>query len=68
MQYKEFQIKTLILIRKAGGDIGVRFFRSNGRFFALCEDGTTLITNLECTRIEVQWSGKQGSHRAIALL
>ena len=65
MSYQEFQNKINTLIEKAGGEIGVRFSESdNGRFFAKCSDGTTIIGSARNMKVTVRWGGK--NHQAVA--
>lgn len=67
MSYQEFQNKINNLIERAGGEIGVRFSESeNGRFFARCSDGTTIIGSKRNMKVTVKWNGK--NHQAVAAI
>lgn len=67
MSYQEFQAKINGLIERAGGKIGVRFFESdNGRFFAKCSDGTTIIGSARNLKVTVRWGGK--NHQAVVAI
>lgn len=64
MSYEVFQKKVNSLIERAGGNIGVRFSKSdNGRFFANCSDGTTIIGSARNLKVTVRWSGR--NHQAV---
>lgn len=62
LTYEGFQIKVTALVGRAGGDISVRFFNDtdNGKFFANCSDGTTIIGNSSSVKVTVRFgSGHQ---------
>lgn len=67
MSYEVFQSKVNGLIKRAGGGIGVRFSQSdNGRFFARCSDGTTIIGSRKNLKVTVRWNGK--NHQAVVAI
>lgn len=68
MSYEAFQAKVNALIERAGGNINVRFSSDidSGRHYANCSDGTTIIGNELCKRVEVRWNG--GNHRSLATI
>lgn len=67
MSYEVFQSKVNGLIERAGGEIGVRFSQSdNGRFFARCSDGTTIIGSARNLKVTVRWNGK--NHQAVVAI
>ncbi len=62
MEYKVFCDRVKSLIAKAGGGISVRFNNdtANGKFFANCSDGTTIIGNASSVKVTVRYgSGHQ---------
>ena len=65
MSYEMFQSKIHSLINKAGGGISVEFSSDadTGRHFANCSDGTTIIGNQACMRVEVRWGS---GHKSLA--
>lgn len=68
MSYEVFKAKVNALVERAGGGINVRFFRDeeNGRHFANCSDGTTIIGNEACLKVQVRWNGK--NHQSIVAI
>lgn len=66
MSYEVFKRRVNALINRAGGGIKVRFSTDSDkvRFFANCSDGTTIIGDERCMRVEVRWNG--GNHHSIA--
>lgn len=63
MSYDVFRQKVNALIRRAGGGISVRFYhdRAKGRYYANCNDGTTIIGNPTSLKVSVRWgSGHAG--------
>lgn len=65
MTFEVFQSKVNTLIARAGGNIRVRFSIEDGRFFARCSDGTTIITNAECPKVKVKWGSGHVAYAAI---
>lgn len=65
MSYEVFKASVNALIAKAGGGITVRFSSDTekGKHYANCSDGTTIIGNQACKRVEVRWGS---GHRSIA--
>ena len=65
MSFEMFQSKIRSLINKAGGDISVEFSTDTdtGKHFANCSDGTTIIGNRACLRVEVRWGS---GHKSLA--
>lgn len=63
MSYKVFKRKVKSIIDRAGGGISVRFSTDadEGKHYAHCSDGTTIIGNSQCLRVAVRWgSGHAG--------
>lgn len=65
MSYEVFKTKVNALIERAGGNIKVGYStdKESGRHYAKCSDGTTIIGNECCLRIEVRWGS---GHCALA--
>lgn len=62
MSYDVFRRKVNALISRAGGGISVRFYNDaeEGKFFANCSDGTTIIGNPTSLKVTVRYgSGHQ---------
>lgn len=66
MSYEAFKAKVNALIKRAGGDIEVRFFNDfeKGKHYANCSDGTVIIGSISCTKVTVRWNGK--NHQSMA--
>ena len=67
MSYEVFMRKVNALIRKAGGGINVRFStdKENGKHYANCSDGTTIIGNGACLMVSARWGS---GHQAMAMI
>ena len=65
MAYKTFQEKVNALIKRAGGKISVRFSNEDGKYFAHCSGGVTIISNSACPSVMVKWGS---GHKAIATI
>lgn len=65
MSYDVFIRKVNALIVKAGGKITVDFSNDtdNGKFFANCSDGTTIIGNQSSLKVTVRFGS---GHQAMA--
>lgn len=66
MSYEVFKDKVKHLIEQVGGNIKVRFSTDTeeGKHFARCSDGTTIIGNAGSLSITVRWgSGHQSMAR-----
>lgn len=65
MSYDAFRRKVNALISRAGGGISVRFHNDdeNGKFFANCSDGTTIIGNPSSLKVTVRFGSR---HQAMA--
>lgn len=61
MSYERFKAHINGLIAKAGGNITARFnHAADGRYFANCSDGTTIIGNSHSLKLTVRYgSGHQ---------
>lgn len=68
MSYEVFKTRVNALINRAGGGIKVWFSTDldKGKHYANCSDGTTIIGNELCKRVEVRWNGR--NHRSIATI
>lgn len=57
MSYEVLRRKVNALIAKAGGGIDVRFSTNpeQGKHYARCSDGTTIIANESCHKVSVRW-------------
>lgn len=69
MGYEAFQCKVNALIERAGGCIKVGFSTNpeEGKHYAKCSDGTIIVGNELCKRVEVRW-GTRGNHCAFAII
>lgn len=67
MSFDMFKTRVNALIAKAGGGIGVDFVADteSGRMYANCSDGTTIIGNTRCLKVEVRWGSGHVAHAAI---
>lgn len=67
MAYGVFREKVNALITRVGG-ISVRFYHDEdeGRYFAYCSEGVTIVGNSISKRVLVKWGMNQ--HRAIATI
>lgn len=67
MSYRDFCDRVKSLATRVGG-ISVRFYhdKENGRYFAYCSEGVTIVGHSESTRVLVKWGMNQ--HRAMAAL
>jgi len=65
MAYEAFQNRVKALIKRAGGNISVRFFNDTekGKFFANCSDGTTIIGCPSSIKVTVRFGS---GHQALA--
>ena len=65
MQYEVFCDKVRALLSRSGADIKVRFHNDSdeGRFFANCSDGTTIIGNPSSFKVTVRFGS---GHQAMA--
>lgn len=64
MSYEVFQRKVNALIAKAGGGISVIFSTDDeGKHYANCSDGTTIIGSNSCLKVTVRWGS---GHQSIA--
>lgn len=62
MSYEVFTRRVNALIERAGGGINVSFSEDadTGKYFASCDDGTTIIGNPVSLKVTVLWgSGHQ---------
>lgn len=68
MSYEVFKTRVNALINRASGGIKVWFSTDpdEGKHYANCSDGTTIIGNELCKRVEVRWNGR--NHRSIATI
>ncbi len=67
MSFEAFKASVNALIAKAGGGITVDFStdEEQGKHFANCSEGTTIIGNRECKRVEVRWGS---GHKSLACI
>lgn len=65
MSYEVFQSRVNGLIEKAGGGISVRFFQENGKHYAKCSDGTTIIGNSIAPSVKIMWGSGHVANAAI---
>ena len=65
MAYEVFQNRVKALIKRAGGNISVRFSHDTekGKFFANCSDGTTIIGCPSSIKVTVRFGS---GHQALA--
>lgn len=63
MSYQVFKDRVNSLIRHSKTGITVRFKYADGKFFANCSDGTTIVGNPVSSRVQIQWGS---GHKAIA--
>ena len=72
MSYEAFKARVNALIERAGGGIKVWFSTDaeQGKHYANCSDGTTIIGNLSCKRVEVRWGkGEHGyNHKSMVAI
>lgn len=56
MSYEVFRRKVNALIRKVEG-VSVKFYidNENGKYYANCSDGTTIIGNSSSLKVSVRW-------------
>lgn len=68
MSYEVFKAHVVALINRAGGGIDVVFSTAcdEGKHYANCSDGTTIIGSDRCNKVEVRWNGK--NHRSLAVI
>jgi len=68
MTYNNFKRSVNALVVKAGGGIRVAFSDDpeENRFFANCSDGTVIVGNKACLRVEVRWGN--GNHSGIVAI
>lgn len=66
MSYESFKSRVSAMMKRAG-IANVRFSNDNskGKFFANFPDGTTIIGNSACKRVEVRWGS---GHKAMAAI
>ena len=57
MSYDAFKARVNALIERAGEDISVKFRNdsNNGKYFANCSNGVTIIGNAKNIKIQVRW-------------
>jgi len=71
MAYEVFKERVIALVRKSNEGVPaeectkVQFRKANGRFYANCSDGTTIVGNSESVRIAVRFGS---GHQAMATL
>lgn len=67
MSYEVFKRRVNALINRAGGGINVRFSNDTdeGRFFANCSDGTTIIGCSSGLKVTVRYGS---GHQAMATI
>lgn len=67
MSYEAFMAKVNALIRRSGQSISVRFSTDdeNGKHYANCSDGTTIIGCPSSLRVTVKWGSGHTSMAAI---
>ena len=60
MSYEVFRAKVNALIKRAGGEIKVRFSsdKEHGKHYATGSDGTVIIGSEVCKKITVRWNGR----------
>lgn len=67
MSYEAFKAKVSALIRRSGQSISVEFSTDaeQGKHYAACSDGTTIIGCPSCLRVTVKWGSGHTSMAAI---
>lgn len=58
MSYESFQTVVNAMVKKAGGDIPVKFMESDGKYIAKFCDGTFMTGNSISKKISVRWNGR----------
>ena len=64
MSYDDFQKRVNDVVQRSKAGVEVFFSEDDeGRMFANCSDGTTIIGNKKCLKVQIRWGS---GHTALA--